>query len=155
MRIIDIAAIASAAAFPVSAVWLLIKLRQIQRDRFVAVTNMLFQIWQSPDFMKTQLWIIHNLDARSWQEFLTQHAGKEGEAALLRVGGFYNRVGTLVNSGFVDERFILRTIGGTAGQVWQKIQPLVADARVANPGLFADFEGLIPHCASCSSKERR
>jgi len=66
----------------------------------------------------------------------------------LRVGGFYNRVGTLVNSGFVDGRFILRTIGSTAGQVWQKIEPLVSDEGAKSPGLFADFEGLIPRCAS-------
>lgn len=151
MRIVDIAAIVSAAAFPISAAWLFVKLRQMQRDRFIAVTNTLFQIWQSPEFMKAQLWIIHELDAASWHEFLAEHAGKDGEAALLRVGGFYNRVGMLVNSGFVDGQFILRTIGTTAGQVWQKIEPLMADARAENPGLFVDFEGLIPHCASCFS----
>jgi hypothetical protein len=99
--------------------------------------------------MKAQLWIIRDLKAGSWQEFLAQHAGKDGEAALLRVGAFYNRVGTLVNSGFVDGRFILRTIGNTAGRVWHKIEPLIADARVKNPGMFSDFEGLVPHCASC------
>lgn len=149
MRVVDLAPVISAAAFIISASWLFVKLRQMQRDRFVAVTNTLFQIWQSPDFMKAQLWIIRELQAASWQEFLDQHGGREGEAAWLRVGGFYNRVGMLVNSGFVDSRFILRTIGGTASQVWQKIQPLVLDARVNNPGLFVDFEGLIPLCTSC------
>ncbi len=151
MRISDIAPLISAAAFLISAVWLLVKLRQMQRDRFVAVTNTLFQIWQSPEFMKAQLWVIHELKAGSWDEFLAQHAGKDGEAALLRVGGFYNRVGTLVNSGFVDGRFILRTIGSTAGQVWHKIQPLMDDARAKTPGLFVDFERLILHCDACVS----
>ncbi len=154
MRLVDFAPFISAAAFLISAAWLLVKLRQMQRDRFVAVTNTLFQIWQSPDFMKAQLWVIRELKATSWQEFLEQHAGQEGEAALLRVGGFYNRVGTLVNSGFVDGRFILRTIGGTAGQVWQKIQPLMLDARAQNPSLFVDFEGLIPQCTACISTVR-
>ncbi len=147
MRVVDFAPAVSAAAFIISASWLFVKLRQMQRDRFVAVTNTLFQIWQSPDFMKAQLWIIRELKAPTWQDFLHQHAGGEGEIALLRVAGFYNRVGMLVNSGFVDGRFILRTIGGTAGQVWQKIQPLVSDARATNPGLFADFEGLMPRCS--------
>lgn len=154
MRILDLAPIISAAAFAISAVWLFVKLRQMQRDRFVAVTNTLFQIWQSPDFMKAQLWIIHELQAETWQDFLRQHAGREGEAALLRVGGFYNRVGTLVNSGFVDGRFILRTIGGTAAQVWRQVAPLMADARSENPGLFRDFERLVPHCTSCFSAVR-
>lgn len=144
MRVVELAPLISAAAFLISAAWLLVKLRQMQRDRFVAVTNTLFQIWQSPDFMKAQLWIIHELKATTWQDFLHQHAGGEGEIAVLRVGGFYNRVGMLVNSGFVDGRFILRTIGGTAAQVWRKIQPLVLGARATNPGLFLDFEGLIP-----------
>lgn len=154
MRAIDLAPVISAAAFAISAAWLFVKLRQMQRDRFVAVTNTLFQIWQSPDFMKSQLWIIRELQAASWQEFLDQHGGREGEAAWLRVGGFYNRVGMLVNSGFVDGRFILRTIGGTASQVWQKIQPLVQDARAKDPGLFSDFEGLIPRCASGDAMAR-
>lgn len=154
MRVIDFAPVVSAAAFLISAAWLLVKLRQMQRDRFVAVTNTLFQIWQSPDFMKAQLWIIHDLEAPTWQDFLHQHSGREGEAAWLRVGGFYNRVGTLVNSGFVDGRFILRTIGGTATQVWQKIHPLVVDARAKDPSLFIDFEGLMPHCTSCAAIAR-
>lgn len=149
MRFVDFAPVVSAAAFLISASWLFVKLRQMQRDRFVAVTNTLFQIWQSPDFMKAQLWIIHELKATTWQDFLHQHAGQEGEAALLRVGGFYNRVGMLVNSGFVDARFILRTIGATARQVWHKIEPLVHDARTQDPGLFVDFERLIPQCVSC------
>ncbi len=97
MHIVDFAQVVTAAALLFSAAWLVVNLRQTQSDRFVTITNTLFQIWQSPDFMKAQLWVIHELEAGSWDDFLAEHAGKDGEAALLRVGGFYNRVGTLVN----------------------------------------------------------
>jgi hypothetical protein len=55
----------------------------------------------------------------------------------------------MVNSGFVDGRFIVRTIGSTAGQVWPKIEALIADAHAKDVGLCADFEGLISPYTSC------
>lgn len=85
----------------------------------------------------------------SWETFRARHGGQDGEAAFLRVTGFYNRVGTLINLRLVDARAILRTIGGTACAVWKHVEPLVQDARRDNPGALADFELLVPHCKAC------
>lgn len=62
MKIADIAPLISATAFVFSAVLVVVQLRNVRRDRFVAVTYGLFQIWQSPDFMKAQLWVMHEMD---------------------------------------------------------------------------------------------
>lgn len=155
MRLADISPLISAAAFMLSATLVVIKFRQLQRDRFITVTNGLFQIWQSEDFMKAQMWIIHSMPESSWSEFQERHRGQYGEAALLRVTGFYNRVGTLVNLRLVDECAILRTIGGTADAVWKKIEPFVVHARHENPGFLLDFEQLVPHRQGCFPDESR
>lgn len=134
-------------ALVVSAIFVAIQLRNVRRDRFITVTNELFGIWQSPDFMVAQLWVIHDVTEDSRQEFRIRH-GKGGEAAFLRVMGFYNRVGTLITLGIVDERTILRTIGATAYAVWTKTKPLIEGARAENVTLLREFERLVPICQS-------
>jgi hypothetical protein len=113
MQLLTVAQLITAIALVVSAIFVAVQLRNVRRDRFIAGTNELFGIWQSSDFMAAQLWLIHDVTESSWLEFRSRH-GKDGEAAFLRVMGFYNRVGTLITLRIVDERTILRTIGATA-----------------------------------------
>lgn len=120
-QMLQFAPLISATAFVFSAIMVTLQLRNVLHDRFVVITNALFQTWQDPDFMKAQLWIIREMNEQSWQEFQNHHGNKEGEAAFLRVTGFYNRVGTLIHLSLVDGRSILRRIGGTACAVWQKL----------------------------------
>lgn len=149
MRLAEIAPLISATAFVFSAVLIMLQLRNVRRDRFVTITNQLFNIWQTPEFMEAQLWIINELQEKSWDEFKRKHKGGPGERALLRVGGFYNRIGTLVRLRFVDGRAILRTTGWTAYAVWQKIEALMEGARRENPTFLADFEYMLPFCKRC------
>lgn len=147
MQLLEIAPLITAIALVISAIFVAIQLRNVRRDRFIAVTNELFGIWQSPDFMAVQLWLIHEVTESSWGEFRSRH-GKDGEAAFLRVTGFYNRVGALITLGIVDERTILRTIGPTAYAVWTKTKPLIEGARAEKVTLLREFERLVPICQS-------
>lgn len=147
MQLLEIAPLITAMALVVSAIFVAIQLRNVRRDRFITVTNELFGIWQSPDFMAAQLWLIHDVTENSWREYRNRH-GNKGEEAFLRVTGFYNRVGTLVTLNIVDERTILRTIGATAYAVWTKTKPLVEGARAENVTLLREFERLVPMCQS-------
>ncbi len=126
MNIGQIAQLVSAVALVFSAIVVVVQLRNVRHDRFVQITNGLFQTWQSPDFMKGQQWIIHEMPA-SWQE-LQKQRGTDREADFLRV--------TLVTLGLVDGRAILRTIGGTANQGWKKTESVATagDAQIAGPG---------------------
>jgi len=146
MRLMDLTPLVSATAFLFSAILVVIQLRNVRRDRFVAITAGIFQVWQSADFMKAQLWIVHELSERSWSEFQEHHGGKDGEVAFMRVTGFYNRAGTLVNLDLVEPPVLLRTIGVTAVSVWTKIAPLVPDARREHPAFLLDFERMVPYC---------
>jgi hypothetical protein len=145
-----IATVISMFAFVATALYIRAELRAQEKDRFLSITNELFTIWQSHDFMEAQLWLLHRLEADTWEEFVKAHRADYGEAAFHRVGSFYDRVGTLVRLGMVDEKEILSTMAAYAIAVWQKIGPLVREARrIENSVLFDDFERLLPACNEC------
>lgn len=140
----------SMVAFVLTAIYIRDQLKGQQKDRYLAVTNDLFTTWQSREFMEAQLWLIHSLAETNWRDFVGKHRGDQGEVAFHRVGSFYDRVGTLVRLGFVNEREILSTVGGYAIAVWNKIEPMVREARsLEHSALFEDFERLLPACREC------
>lgn len=146
----SVATLISMVAFILTALYARKELKALEKDRYLAVTNDLFVIWQSEEFMTAQLWVLHRLEEATWQDFVKNHRGDTGERAFHRVGSFYDRVGTLVRLGLVDDREILSTVGGYAIAVWQKMAPLVEEARrIENSALFDDFERLLPSCYEC------
>ncbi len=143
----SIASVVSMVAFVLTALFIRADLRAAEKDRYIAATNQLFAIWQSTDFMKDQMWVLHQLAETKWSTFITAHRGEHGEIAFHRVGSFYDRVGTLTRLGLVNEKEILSTIGGYAIGVWQKIEPIVREARSSeHSNLFDDYEKLLPAC---------
>ncbi len=145
-----VATVVSTIAFVLTALYIRAELKALEKDRYLAVTNELFDIWQSKDFMEAQVWLLHRLDEPSWESFVDKHRGDVGEVAFHRVGSFYDRIGTLVRMGLVNDREILSTMGPYAIAVWQKVEPLVLEARrIENSVLFDDFEKLLPACKAC------
>ncbi len=145
-----IATLISMVAYLVSVYYLRTELKGLEKDRYLSVTNELFALWQSQEFMQAQLWLMHSLKERTWQEFITAHRAGAGELAFHRVGSFYDRVGTLVRMGLIDEKEMLSTMGGYAIAVWLVIGPLVQEARtLEHSSLFDDFEALLPACYEC------
>jgi hypothetical protein len=146
----SIATTISMVAFVLTAVYIRDQLKGQQKDRYLNITSDLYGVWQSRDFMEMQLWLIHKLEETTWQDFVAKHRGDYGEIAFHRVGSFYDRVGTLVRLGFVNDREILATIGGYAIAVWNKIDPLVRETRrIENSDLFTNFERILPACREC------
>jgi hypothetical protein len=145
-----IATAVSMVAFVITALYVRGELKAIEKDRYLAITNQLFALWETPEFMDAQLWLLHRLEVKTWPDFVRDHRADVGEAAFHRVGGFYDRVGALVRLGFVRQEDILTTIGAQAVAVWNKIEPLVREARqVEHSTLFCDFERLLPACYEC------
>src|SRR5271168_2137456 len=120
-----VAAVISTITYILTAIYVRDQLKGQQKDRYLHVTTELFTNWQDREFMEAQLWLVHRLEEKEWQSFIAKHRCDYGEIAFHRVGGFYDRVGTLVRLGFVNEQEILTTIGGHAIAVWNKIEPLV------------------------------
>jgi hypothetical protein len=148
----DLATLAYSAAFIFSLVFVLIQLRRQAEERFVAGTQVTFQIWMDDDFQRAQQWVLHELKEQTWKEFVAAHRGDYGERALLRVGAYYNRIGYLVMYHLLgnSDRILLDTIAGSAIAVWHKIEPLVLEARlIENSTLFQDYERMLPRCREC------
>lgn len=145
-----IAALISMVAYIATALYIRAELLAIEKDRYITVTSELFTIWQDEDFMKAQLWLIHKLEEQTWEDFIKKHRADSGEIAFHRVGSYYDRIGTLVRLNLINQNEILSTVGGFAIAVWQRIEPLVKEARrIENSVLFDDFEAILPACYEC------
>ena len=145
-----VAAVISTVAIVVSALYVRAQLKNASKDRYLAITNQLFAVWETSEFMAAQLWLVHRLRETSWEDFVKAHRGDVGEAAFHRVGAFYDRVGLLIRLGFVNVDDILPTVGGYAIAVWQKVGPLVYQARaLEHSTLFTEFERMLPACQEC------
>jgi len=145
-----LATIVSTGAFVATAIFVAQELKGVEKSRYLQISSDLFSTWQSRDFMEAQLWLIHRLEEKTWSEFVAAHRADYGEQAFHRVGSFYDRVGTLVRLGMIDEKEILSTLGPYAIAVWKKIEPLVVEARgIENSILFDDFEKILPACYEC------
>ena len=137
-------------AYILTALYIRAQLQAVDKDRYLNVTNELFTIWQNAEFMRDQLWLIHKLQEKTWEEFIKAHRADYGEVTFHRVGSYYDRIGTLARLKVIDTNEILSTVGGYAIAVWQSIEPLVKEARrMENSVLFDDFEKLLPACYEC------
>jgi peroxiredoxin Q/BCP len=145
-----IATVLSSVTFAASAIAVVLQLRQAARVSYFSVTAHLFEIWQSPEFQRDQLFLLHKLGRLNWEEFCAGGRGERAERAIHRVGGFYDRVGNLVKHNLIRKEEILPTIGGYAVAVWYRVEPLVKELRLReNAVLFQNYEALLPECHEC------
>lgn len=147
-----LATLFSGVALVASAMAIVIQLRRQGEEQFVSGTATLFAIWADDEFQQAVQWVLYGLTEQTWREFVQAHRGKYGERAFSRVGGFYNRIGYLVTRHLLGDQdeILLDTVAGTAIAVWQKIEPLVLEARlIDNSTMFQDFELMLPECYEC------
>ena len=140
----------SALAIVAGSVFVVIELRQASRDRYLTISADLFNIWHGSDFQDDQLYILHQLPAWNYREYVAKGRGERAERAIHRVGGFYDRVGHLILSKLMRQDELLPTIGGDAIRVWNKIESLVRETRAEeNALLFQHYEAVLPNCLEC------
>ena len=147
-----LATAAYGAAFVASIALLLRQLGQQRKESFITGTAPTFAIWMEDDFQKAQQWVLYELKETTWKDFVAAHRNDYGERAFIRIGSFYNRIGYLVTYHLLgaEDRILLDTVSGMAIAVWQKIGPLVLEARlIENSTLFQDYERMLPRCYEC------
>lgn len=141
-----------AVTFLVSIVAVVIQLRREEQATFVSTTASLFQVWADDDFQRALQWVLYELNAATWKEFMAAHRGQYGERAFIRVGSYFNRAGYLVTHHLVgsNDRILLDIVSGPAIAAWEKMGPLVLEARlIQNSTLFQDYERMLPDCYAC------
>src|SRR5579862_4939730 len=109
--ITGVTAIVSMIAYIVTALFIRAELKAAEKDRFLSVTSELFSIWQDPEFMRAQFWLLYTMEETTWEDFIANHRGDVGEMNFHRVGSFYDRIGTLVRLKLINEEEILSTVG--------------------------------------------
>ncbi len=142
----------SGFALVATALLILFQLRRQGEEQFVTGTASLFQLWENDDFQRALQWVLYGLDEQSWRAFVAAHRGQYGERALTRVGAYFNRIGYLVTRRLLggQDRLLLDTVAGPAIAVWQKIEPLVLEARlIENSTMFQDYQRMLPRCYEC------
>jgi hypothetical protein len=140
----------SALAIVAGSIFVVVELRQAAKDRNLHISTDLFNIWHSPEFQDDQFYILHQLPGWNYQEFIAHGRGDRAERAIHRVGAFYDRVGNLIMTKLIRQDELLPTIGGDAIRVWNKIEPLVREARrQENSLLFQNYEAVLPNCLEC------
>ena len=142
----------SALVLAVTAILILFQIRRDDAVSFVASTSQLFRVWNSDNFQQAIQWVLYDLDVNTWEDFLRRFGDGPGERAFLRVGYYFNRVGYLTANHLLGsyDRIILDTISGPAIACWQRMEPLVLEARlVQNSTLFQDYERMLPRCYEC------
>jgi hypothetical protein len=130
----------------------LVQLRKQGEEDFVSATGPTFEAYMSDDFQRAAQWVLYGLHEDTWRAFVAAHRGKYGERAFYRVGAFYNRVGYLVTHRLLGglDQLELDLVAGQAIAIWQKVEPLVLEARlIENSTLFRDFEQMLPECYEC------
>jgi hypothetical protein len=139
-------------AVAASLLFVVYQLRGQRKEQFVIGSADLFDIWADDDFQKAIQWILYDMRAITWREFVAKYRGQYGERALNRVGAFYNRVGYLVTRDLLGglDQLIIEATASTAIKVWHKIEPLVLEARlIENSSMYQDFERMLPECFEC------
>jgi hypothetical protein len=150
--VIAIATALSGIAVVSSLLLVLIQLNKQSEEEFVSGTATTFEVFVSDDFQRAVQWVLYELHEDSWRQFVVAHRGRYGERALIRVGAFYNRIGYLVTQNLLGglDGLMLDAVAGQAIAVWQKIEPLVLEARlIENSMLFQDFQRMLPECYEC------
>ncbi len=135
-----------------SLLLVLAQLRSQGQEQFVSGTSTTFEIWMDDDFQRALQWVLYDLSERTWPAFVAANRGKYGERAFVRVGSYYNRIGYMVTHRLLgrEDRLLLDTVAGSAIAVWQKIEPLVLEARlIDNSTLFQDYQLMLPACYEC------
>ena len=99
-------------------------------------------------FQRALQWVLHDLNAQTWDAFMEANRGQYSERVFIRVGSFINRVSYLVKYRLLGayESILLDNLASSTIEVWRiKIEPLVLDARqTVNAKLFQDFQEMIP-----------
>ena len=147
-----VATIISGLAVVGSLLTVAFQLQKQGQEDFVAATSGLFDTWLDDDFQRAVQWVLYDLTQSTWRTFIAAHHGKYGERAFIRVGSYFNRTGYLVTNRLLGghEQYLLDSVAGRAIEVWQKIEPLVLEARlVQNSTLFQDYQRMLPECYAC------
>jgi hypothetical protein len=144
--ITEISAIVATAGVLVGVVYYVLQMRHQEKMRKTDLVVRLYSTWESKEFSEATLktW---NLEFNGYEDFVKKYGPWYSETevytALRMVGSFFELLGVLLSSDFVDVSIVANTFRITIETTWEKIKPLVEGGRkVYGPYLYYNFECL-------------
>jgi hypothetical protein len=144
--ITEISAIVATAGVLVGVVYYVLQMRHQEKMRKTDLVVRLYSTWESKEFSEATLktW---NLEFNGYDDFVKKYGPWYSETevytALRMVGSFFELLGILLSSDFVDVSIVANTFRITIETTWEKIKPLVEGGRkVYGPYLYYNFECL-------------
>jgi len=155
----EISAIVVAAGVLVGVVYYVLQMRHQEKMRKTDLVVRLYSTWESKEFSEATLktW---NLEFKGYDDFVKKYGPWYSETevytALRMVGSFFELLGILLSSDFVDVRMVANTFRIPIETTWEKIKPLVEGGRkVYGPYLYYNFEHLYNEMKKIEQKLQR
>ena len=137
LSIADDAAIVSAAALILGAIFVLIELRHMQKVRNVEISMKLFEWAQTERLLKAFRYIENEFRFEDYQKHKKRKGSFEVTDYLQEAAGFFEQVGFLVEKKFVDLDVIDDRLGSHIISSWKKLGPWIMAVR--NHGCDKNF----------------
>lgn len=141
MSVAAISVVLAAASVVAASVFYSFQIRNQTRVRRADLVMRLYATWDSLEFQEA----FHTI---YWAEFDDYDSAIAALHGRRHVGtylfSFFDQVGILLRRGLIDFDLVDDLLGNSARQLWEKIEPVVQEARVRSddPRLYEHFEYL-------------
>jgi hypothetical protein len=136
-----VSVVIAAASVIAASVYYSFQIRNQMRLRRADLLLRLYATWDSLDFQEA----FHRLywgEYSNYDSFLEHVEGQRHVGTY--VATFYDQIGALLRRGLIDYDLVDDLLGNSAIQLWEKIAPIILEARVRSddPRLYEHFEFL-------------
>ena len=154
MSVAAITVVLAAASVIAASIFYSFQIRNQTRVRRADLVMRLYGTWDSLEFQEA----FHTV---YWADFHDYDSAIEVLQGRRHVGTylftFYDQVGVLLRRGLIDFDLVDDLLGNSVRQLWEKIQPVVEEARVRSedPRLYEHFEYLYTEITKQSRESAR
>jgi hypothetical protein len=130
LSITEWAAVFTAMASALAAVFFLFELRHMNKHRDLEITMKLFEWAETDRLRKAFRWVEQEFEFESFEKYKVDVADNfEVSDYPYQVEAYFEEVGFLVNKKFVDIDVIVDRLGGYIVSNWKKLEPWIRAIR--------------------------
>jgi len=137
--ITEISAMVAAGGVLVGVVWYILDMRNQTKLRQTDLVMRLYSVFATDEFQKEMFTLMTDMEIKDYNTFRKKYA-----VNLPATGLFFHEVGVLLSRKLADIGLISNLFGPVAMGFWEKIKPMIEDARkqLNSPGFGGGFEYL-------------
>jgi hypothetical protein len=135
-----------------TAIAALVQLRHARGSNQIAALNEIRETMETPDFQAARHFVMFDLSAKLQDpafRYQVDHPSARTDetrrlmAMIARLANFYENIGVLVKTGFVEKDLVVEIQSGMLIGAWERVAPVVAIyRRTEGSGIWENFEYL-------------